>query len=454
MTDEQLDALVYPVQRQPHDSYISFKKKIPTLLGQLKKKHNTMLNVWEDYRKETPDGYSYSRFCHHLQKIQASDGEISMHLEHEPGDRLFVDFAGDKLSVKNAATNEEWLVDVFVGVLPASLYTWVEATVDEKTASWITCCEHAQHFFGGVPRAITPDCARAVVKMPDRYESEINPQYYRFARHYATVIMPARPGHPKDKALVENTIRLVYQRIYTRLEGRSFFTIDEINAAIHPLLQMHNDRVMRAWNCSRRELFESREKALLRPLPEKCFEHFDFQPPRSVAWNCHVYFKPDRHYYSVPIRFKSKKCSIFSTNSAIEIYCGHERIAVHRRDRKLNGYTTNSDHIPPAHKAVLEWTPERISSWAKSIGANTGSVTDYLFTNAEHPFQAMRSAMGIISLSKKYDPVRLEKACARAMMFGAYSYKKIESILLRNADSSSDEQLAFPELPHHHNLRF
>jgi transposase len=305
ISDADLENIIYPVKQKQPENFTALEKNLPALLSQLNKKHNTIFNVWEDYRKENPDGYSYSRFCFNLRQLQDDDEKISMHLEHAPGDKLFVDFAGDKLDVMRTFTDEKWIVNVFVAVLPNSLYTYVEATENETTASWITATENAQIFFGGVPQAIVPDCAKAVVKKADRYESSINPQYDRFARHYKTVILPARPGHPQDKALVESAVRLVYQRIYARIAGQRFSSLQEINAAILPLLEEHNSRNMRAWNCSRRELFESREKALLKALPQNRFDYFEYEPYRSVAWNCHVYFKPDRHYYSVPVRFKS-----------------------------------------------------------------------------------------------------------------------------------------------------
>ena len=91
----------------------------------------------------------------------------------------------------------------------------------------------------------------------DPYEPVINATFDAFAGHFGVVIMPARVRQARDKSLVENAVRLVYQRIYASLRDRTFHSLDELNAAINPLLEQHNRRrfqrlPIRAMSCSSR----------------------------------------------------------------------------------------------------------------------------------------------------------------------------------------------------------
>ena len=43
-----------------------------------------------------------------------------------------------------------------------------------------------------------------------------------FAEYYGCVVYPARVRHPKDKALVENAVKLLYRSIYLDIEGMTF----------------------------------------------------------------------------------------------------------------------------------------------------------------------------------------------------------------------------------------
>jgi hypothetical protein len=221
--------------------------------------------------------------------------------------------------------------------------------------------------FGGVPQAIVPDCAKAVINDPNRYEPDINPEYADFAGHYGCVILPCRPRHPKDKALVESMVRIIYSRIYARLRNRIFYSIHELNEAISELLEEHNNRPFQKMKMSRRELFEQEEKNVLKPLTEKRYEIKNFQRA-TVAFNYHVELRADHHYYSVPYQKKGREAKILYTDKFVEIYWNNERIALHLRDKRPYKYTTKTEHMPAQHAFYTKWTPERLINWAGNMG--------------------------------------------------------------------------------------
>ena len=376
-----------------------------------------------------------------------------MALHHEYGDMLFVDFAGSKLHYIDRLTGEKVPTEVFVAVLPASQHTYVECCLTQRMEDWIPVNENAMRFFNGSPRALVPDCLKSAVTKPHRYESIRNPQYEQFAQYYNTVILPARPRHPRDKALVEISVNNIYRYIYPRILERDYYSLNELNAALIELVHKYNSRIMKAYGCSRCELFESYEQKELIPLPDRRYEFKKYQAPRFVSYGVYVFLSEDKHYYSIPLRHKLKKISIFYTHRTVEMHCDNVRIAIHPRERGPIRFTTNPDHIPEKHREYLKWTPERLTQWAESVGESTGRTVKTIIEKAGHPFEATRSCLYILSLSKRYDPVRLEKACARALRFGALNGSKIENILKKNMENLPDEQQIFEDIPEHENIR-
>jgi transposase len=265
MSDGALESLltrIIKVHEPPDIRYEELALRFPKIHEELKRRGVTRMLLWEEYRAENPEGYGYTQFCYHFQRW--SDGnELSMHIEHKAGDKVFLDFSGEKLAITDRFTGERTPVEVFVAIFGASLLTYVEGVMSQKKEDLITACVNTLHYAGGVPRAMVPDNLKSAVTKAHRYEPDINPEYMDFARHYDTTILPARPYKPKDKALVEGAVKLVYQRIFAPLRDRVFYSLAELNAAIREALERFNDRPMKGYGKSRRELFETVEKPAL-----------------------------------------------------------------------------------------------------------------------------------------------------------------------------------------------
>ncbi|WP_436194490.1 hypothetical protein [Pseudorhodoferax sp. LjRoot39] len=90
-----------------------------------------------------------------------------MRQTHLAGEKPFVVYAGQTLPLVNAATGEITVAEIFVATLGASNYTYACATRRQTTADWIGAQIQALEFFGGVPRLIVPNQARALIKRPD-----------------------------------------------------------------------------------------------------------------------------------------------------------------------------------------------------------------------------------------------------------------------------------------------
>jgi transposase len=450
MPDDELLEILESDKRVKNTKYDKISEKFDYYVKELKKTGVTLETLWEEYREGNPDGYSYSRFCYHYQ-VWRNSSQISMHIEHKAGDKLFVDFAGKKLKITDRHTGNQKEVETFIAVLGASQMTYVEATMSQKKEDWIMANRNALHYIGGVPRAIVSDCLKTAITESNWYEPEINPEYADFARHYGTAILPARPAKPKDKALVEGAVRIVYAWIYARLRNRIFYSIEELNKAINEELERYNGNPMQKIKKSRRELFEEIEKSELAPLPVQQYELRKYEK-RTPAFNYHVYLKADKHYYSIPYRYRRNEVDVFYTERVVEIFHRNIRIAIHERDRRENKYTTLPDHMPPNHRWMNDWNPEKLEKWAENIGPAVKDMVKAVLGSRQHPEQAYRSCLGILSLAKKYGEQRLNNACMRALYFNHYSYKGVNNILKNRLDGIQEETL-FSQLPEHENIR-
>ena len=450
LTDSELSEILSKNKRGCQ-KYKELEAMFPYFAKELKRKGVTLKLLWDEHIADNPDGYSYPRLTWHYRVWRQAE-KITMHMEHKAGDKMFVDFAGEKLFIVDPKTGEKTDLEVAVAILGASQLSYVEAVQSQKSQCWIAANENAFHEFGGVPAAIVPDNLKSAVTTPDKYEPDINPEYDDFAQHYGTVIFPARSGKCKDKALVENLVNLIYQRVFAPLRNCVFYSRGELNEAIAELNEKHNNTPFQRLDTTRMKLFLEVEKDALKPLPKERYEFKNFCYP-TVAFNYHVYLSEDKHYYSVPYRFRGKKVKVAYSSSSVSIIYDNTRIALHKLDRSQGGYTTLEEHMHPAHRYYYQWNPKRIISWAAKIGPDVKAVVARVLSSASYPEQAYRSCIGIISLGKKYGNTRVNNACKRALYYRLYKYKAIKNILDKGLDSVEEEKAAQQVLPLHENIR-
>jgi transposase/predicted transcriptional regulator len=455
--DELLERIHRTTARGSDPRYAALLKRMPTILTELGKRRRDRLYVtrrllWEEYRAVYPDGYEYSQFCYHL-KMFTEDSEIAMHLNYEPGEKLFADYAGKPPSVTDPKTGISRKVELFVAVFPSSGLIYTEARDTQNTFDTIQGTRHTLEYAGGSPRIIVTDNLKAAIEKPDRYEPDINGAFAAFARYYGCTVIPARVKKPRDKALVEAAVHLVYTRILAPLRKANFATVEELNAAIWEKLDALNDREMQKIGISRRERFDSIEKDNLNVLPAEPYVPRLFTKPITIQKNYHMFFPEDKHYYSVPYRYRGLKATIVFTHNEIEIYHKNMRIASHRRDSRAYHYSTDPDHMPKEHRFYADWSAERFLRWAGSFGPETQQQIRAVLRMREVPEQAFRTCLGILNLPKRYSPERLEAACGRANRIGVSGYKAVKSILDRNLDHEPEQCEQQPDLPIHENIR-
>jgi transposase len=288
-----------------------------TIHQELKRKGVTLTLLWEEYVAAHPGEttYRYTQFCQRYADW-ALTLQRSMRQVHHAGEKCFVDFAGQTLPILDAVGATAYRAHIFVAVLGASNYTFARATAAESMAEWLSAISLALEFYGGVPAMLVPDNPKALIAEADRYEPLANRTVLDFAAHYGTVVLPARPYKPRDKAKVEVAVQVVERWVLARLRHRRFFSLAELNAAIAELLAELNDRAFKKLPGSRRLAFEALDRPALRPLPATRYEVARF---RRVRVNIDYHVEIERHYYSVPHALVRQELEARITPHTVEI---------------------------------------------------------------------------------------------------------------------------------------
>ena len=452
LTDAALEARLFPDAGTKQGHRRQVEPDWASIHHELKRKHVTLSILWDEYIECHPEGYRYSRFCE-LYRIWEAKLSVTMRQTHVGGDKLFVDYAGDTVPViVDRLTGETRQAQVFVAVMGASNFTYVEATWTQTLGDWIGAHTRALAAIGGVPRLIVPDNAKVAVIKACLYEPQVNRTYAEMAAHYHTAVLPTRPQRPRDKAKVEAAVLIVERWILARLRHRRFYSLAELNAAIGELLhQLNEERPIRRLGVTRRQLLEELDRPALKPLPIEPYVFAEWRV-RRVGIDYHV--EVERHFYSVPYRFARTEVEVRLTARTVEIFARGERIAVHMRSSGNGKHTTAADHMPSSHRRYADWTIGRIRRDAALVGPATAALCDLILEHRPHPEQGFRSCLGILRLARPFGVARLEAAATRAIEIGALTYGSVRSILDHKLDRHAAHQRAADGAPIlHPNIR-
>jgi transposase len=432
------------------DRFDDFKDRLDYLSKELNKVGVTKQLLWEEYRTDYPRGYSHSQFCHHLSQ-QLIARKPSMVLQHHAGEKLFIDFAGKKLSYIDLDTGELVSCQVFVACLPYSDYSFAMAVRSQSVDDFLHALGCCLRELGGVPQVLVPDNLKSAIIKASSYEPDVNRAMEDFANHYNTTVIPTRARKPKDKALVENQVKLIYSRVFARLRNQQFFDLQSLNKAIGEKIREHNQTRMQQKPYCREEKFLADEQHLLQSLPLQDFE-LKYYRELKVAKNNHIYLTQDKHYYSVPYANIGLDVKVIYTRSMVRIYAKGEQIAVHVRNYKPGSYTTDKEHLCSAHQHYMDRSPDYYMDKAKLKSAELYLLISHLFAQNRHPEQLYRTCDGLFSLQRKTEADIFQKACLMAIEYQNYSYTFILNIL-KNKMTGEPKTMQSKPLPNHENLR-
>lgn len=302
-----------------------------------------------------------------------------------------------------------------------------------------------------MPQALVPDNLKAAVIKADRYEPTLNRCMEDFANHYGAVVVPARPGKPQDKSLVENQVKLIYTRVFARLRNVQFFDIHSLNEAIKECVLKHNQTRMQQKPYCREERFLSAEKHLLGELPAERFQMKHYSELK-VAANGHIYLKRDLHYYSVPYVHIGAKAKVIYTRSMVHIYIKGKQVAVHIRSYQKSGYSTVAEHLSSQHQVYQQRSPDYYIDRAHKHSPEFHLLVQTIFQQNRYPEQLYKTCDGLMRLQRAFPDQDFIQACEYALKHHVFTYRFIENVL-KNGTAAPLERTPERPLPEHHNIR-
>lgn len=390
---------------------------------ELRRKGVTLELLHLEYLAEHPTGFRYTAFCDRYRQW-LNRQSVVMRQVHRAGEKCFVDYSGVRPHFIDPATGEQVEAELFVAVLGASSLTYAVATLTQRVEDFVSAHVKAFGYFGGAPKITVPDQLRSAVSVPCRYEPAIARTYSELGRHYDMAIVPARPGKPRDKAKVEVAVQVAQRWILGRLRNETFFSLGALNERIAELLEDLNNRPMKRLRASRRELFERYEREALRPLPSEPYVVSEWLGGELDA-SYHV--RVGDHVYSVPHTLVGAVVETRVTPNTVEVFHRGQRVAAHARSHEA-GKTTAPEHMTASHRAHCDAEAD-VLAWAASVGPMCSALVERILNANPVREAAVRSALGLRSVAKKYGQARTERACETALRLGARSYKPVERML-------------------------
>lgn len=429
------------------------KELLPEIEKDLRKPHVTSRLLWEEYRRNHPDGYGLSQFRYHIsQHVKAVSPSTLLKDLYQPGQKMLIDFAGDRLSYVDTETGEEVFVETYVAIMPFSGMTFVMCVRSQGIEQFLMATVKALEFFGGVPRILVPDNLKSAVKRTDQYEPDLSTGMNDLANHYLCVAQPARTRKPKDKALVEDAVNKAYRHIYAPLRNRIFHSLEELNESISELVERYNQKRLTGCDYSRRECFLASEKPMLSTMPVTPFE-FKRRATLKVAPNSFITFGSGRNSYSVPYRLIGQQVDVTFTATQVRVYHSGECVATHQRSYRRNDYTYVEEHLPPKSREYRAYSAEYFISKAGRISQEFKTIVEAIFGGGEPEQVYFRTVQGFFSLQRNSDPALFRKACAIAVGHGNLRYKFVQALIKTQCEGFSEnaDELIPPE--NHSNIR-
>lgn len=417
-----------------------------TVHRELDRKGVTLVLLWQEYQAANAESrtWGYTQFWSHYKDF-VRRLKRSMRQHRLAGEKMFIDFAGPTVGLVDGSRAQ-----VFVAAMAASSCVFACATPTQRLEDWVEGIVRALSFYRGVPQLIVPDNPRALIAEPDRYEPRANATVRDLCRYYGTSVLPARPRAPKDKATAESSVQVLTRWVLARLRHQQFSTVAEVDAAIAALLPSVNERPFQKLAGSRASVFAELDAPALSALPARPYELARF---KTVKVHIDYHIDIEAHRYSVPHALVGQTLEARLTRACVELLLRGTRVASHARSDRRGGYTTVDEHMPAAHRAHKEWTPERLIEWGQRIGMSTGELVTRQLHLYKHPEHAYRSCLGLLSLAKRYGADRLEVACERALALGTFKYRHVRDLLANKRDQMPPPDQSDWVSPEHANLR-
>ena len=409
----------------PPPQNVSSVEPYTELVAKLRQQGVEMTAIHQRLQERGYSG-SYSSVRRFVHNLEPPTPEVTVRVETRPGEEAQVDFgfAGRMIDPKTGELRRAW---VFVMTLSWSRHQYVEFVFDQKVETWLRLHRNAFAAFDGVPERVVIDNLKAGIAKTCYHEPQAQHAYRECAEHYGFLIAPCRPRTPRHKGKVEQGVHYVKRNF---LAGREPMVLSQANRAV--LKWVNTTAGQRIHGTTKEQplaRFET-EQGMLRPLPDQPYD-LAIWKEATLHRDCYIHF--EHAYYSAPFRLVGQKLWVRGGTQTVQIYTqDYQWVATHSRALHRGQRLTNFDHLPPHKVPGLLINRDACRQQASQVGDATRQVVDRFLDH--RPEDRLRTAGRLLRLAEKFDPQRLEAACARALRFDDPAYVTIKSILDQGLD--------------------
>ncbi len=286
-----------------------------------------------------------------LREELAAEARATVRFETPPGRQLQIDFG--ELGV--AIGGERVRVYLFVATLGYSRRSWVQAFRHERQSSWLDGLEGAFAAFGGVPREVLVDNARALVDHHDVATREVrfNERFAAFARYWNFKPRACAPYRARTKGKDERSVGYVKRNA---IAGHSFASWSELEGHLSWWMrEIADPREHGTTGEAPQVRFAREEAAALQPLAGRPPFRQVRELQRRVQSDCCV--EVDTNAYSVPWRLLGETVRVVVAGGRLCIEHRGQQVAVHAEAGGRRQRVVEAAHLAglvPARPAPAE----------------------------------------------------------------------------------------------------
>jgi len=352
-----------------------------------------------------------------------------------PGDILEVDFVGDILHWIDAE-GVSYHAHVFIAAFKYSGFYYGEAFENERVTSWLRGIVNAIEKYG-VPRAISFDNARALVKQPDRFIAELSVSMFHLCEHYSLIPNSCKVRHPTHKNVAEYSVGLT-ERVFAKLESftGAMFARDlkEVNQKLQREIDIINKTPFKENGKGSRYLsYQNYERPQLKTPPLIPFEICE---PVKLHVDGNGWAKVDGNKrYLVHYSMRKKEVIAELSCTTISFYNPktYELCGRYARDYSPS-YASHKDEslLNPVEVALTKGLDESVKEF-RANGHATTNILKYLeavFNDQNPAISKYKLVMGMHGLCKSHGVTVVDEACALAAREGKVSdYQLIKKLI-------------------------
>jgi transposase len=340
----------------------------------------------------------------------------------EPGEEAQVDY-GTGPWVLDPQSGKYRRTRLFVMTLGYSRKCVRLLTFRSSSRIWAELHETAFRRLGGSVRVVVLDNLREGVLKADIHDPQLNPLYRDVLAHYGAVALPCRVQDPDRKGKVEAGVGHAQK---TPLKGQRFESLEAAQAYLDRWETNWADTRIHGTTKRQVAAMFAEERQHLLPLPLEPFRFYEYGQRVVNLDGC---VEVAAAYYSAPPGWIGRRVPVQWDGLNVRLLHPQTGQLLREHLRQKRGWyriqaEDRSPRTPPATRQLLDR--------ATRAGVNIGQLCQAIYQRQGQ--MGVRRILGVLSLAKRFGPVRVEEACTEALALGVREYHFVKRYLERQPD--------------------